>query len=306
MCQNDLPITYHTPVLLHESVDGLDVQPQGVYVDVTMGGGGHAREILRRLGKNGRLIAFDQDDEAAKNVPGDPRFTFVRGNFRYLSNFLRYHQVEAVDGLLADLGVSSRHFDDPARGFSFRFDGTLDMRMNRDATVSAADILNDYTVERLSELFYRYGELRNARAIATAVDSFRQERKIQQTGDLLTVLEPFTRKDREKKILAQAFQALRIEVNGEMEALTEMLEQALTWLKPGGRLCVISYHSLEDRLVKHFFRSGNFEGKQVKDFYGNVETPFKLVNRKVIVPTEEEQRLNPRARSAKLRVAEKI
>ena len=240
MCQNDLPITYHTPVLLHESVDGLDVQPQGVYVDVTMGGGGHAREILRRLGKNGRLIAFDQDDEAAKNVPGDPRFTFVRGNFRYLSNFLRYHQVEAVDGLLADLGVSSRHFDDPARGFSFRFDGTLDMRMNRDATVSAADILNDYTVERLSELFYRYGELRNARAIATAVDSFRQERKIQQTGDLLTVLEPFTRKDREKKILAQAFQALRIEVNGEMEALTEMLEQALTWLRPGGRMCVIS------------------------------------------------------------------
>ena len=306
MCQDNQPTTYHTPALLHESVDGLDIQPDGVYVDVTMGGGGHTREILRRLGKKGRLIAFDQDEEAAKNVPDDPRFTFVRSNFRYLANFLRYHQVEAVDGLLADLGVSSHHFDDPVRGFSFRFDGTLDMRMNRDATITAADILNDYPVERLSEIFYKYGELREARAIAEAVDSFRQEQKIQQTGDLLTVLEPFTRRDRERKVLAQAFQALRIEVNGEMESLTEMLEQALTWLKPGGRLSVISYHSLEDRLVKHFFRSGNCEGKQVKDFYGNVETPFRLVNRKVIVPTEEEQRLNPRARSAKLRVAEKI
>ena len=306
MCENDLPTTYHVPALLHESVDGLVIRPDGVYVDVTMGGGGHAREILRRLGKKGRLIAFDQDEEAAKNVPDDPRFTFVRGNFRYLANFLRYHQVEAVDGLLADLGVSSHHFDNPARGFSFRFDGALDMRMNREATITAADILNSYSVERLSDIFYSYGELRNARVIAEAVDSFRQERRMQQTDDLLMVLEPFTRKDREKKVLAQAFQALRIEVNGEMEALTEMLEQALTWLRPGGRLCVISYHSLEDRLVKHFFRSGNFDGKQVKDFYGNVETPFKLVNRKVIVPTEEEQRLNPRARSAKLRIAEKI
>lgn len=306
MCQNDLPTTYHVPALLHESVDGLDVRPDGVYVDVTMGGGGHAREILRRLGKKGRLIAFDQDEAAVKNVPNDPRFTFVRGNFRYLANFLRYHQVEAMDGLLADLGVSSHHFDDPARGFSFRFDGVLDMRMNRDAVVTAADILNDYPVERLSELFYRYGELRNARAIAVAIDSFRQERKIQKTGDLLSVLEPFTRRDREKKVLAQAFQALRIEVNDEMEALTDMLEQALTWLRPGGRISVISYHSLEDRLVKHFFRSGNFEGKPEKDFYGNVKTPFRLINRKVIVPTEEEQRLNPRVRSAKLRVAEKI
>jgi 16S rRNA (cytosine1402-N4)-methyltransferase len=306
MCENDLPTTYHVPALLHESVDGLVIRPDGVYVDVTMGGGGHAREILRRLGKKGRLIAFDQDEEAAKNVPDDPRFTFVRGNFRYLANFLRYHQVEMVDGLLADLGVSSHHFDNPARGFSFRFDGALDMRMNREATITAADILNSYSVERLSDIFYSYGELRNARVIAEAVDSFRQERRMQQTDDLLMVLEPFTRKDREKKVLAQAFQALRIEVNGEMEALTEMLEQALTWLRPGGRLCVISYHSLEDRLVKHFFRSGNFDGKQVKDFYGNVETPFKLVNRKVIVPTEEEQRLNPRARSAKLRIAEKI
>lgn len=306
MCQNNRSTTYHTPVLLHESVDGLDVRPDGVYVDVTMGGGGHAREILRRLGKKGRLIAFDQDEEAAKNVPDDPRFTFVRSNFRYLANFLRYHQVEAVDGLLADLGVSSHHFDDPARGFAFRFDEMLDMRMNRDAAVTAADILNEYPVERLSEIFYNYGELRNAQSIAEAIDSFRQERRVQQTGDLLTVLEPFTRRDRERKVLAQAFQALRIEVNGEMEVLTEMLEQALTWLKPGGRLSVISYHSLEDRLVKHFFRSGNFEGKQVKDFYGNVKTPFRLVNRKVIVPTDEEKHLNPRARSAKLRVAEKI
>lgn len=306
MKQEDGQVAYHVPALLGESVDGLNIRPDGVYVDATFGGGGHTREILRRLGKEGRLIAFDQDKDAAANAPDDPRFVFVRGNFRFLRNFLRYHQVDAVDGLLADLGVSSHHFDDSGRGFSFRFEGDLDMRMNRAAGITAADILNDYPAEKLSDLFFRYGELRNARGIAGAVASSRQEREIKTTGDLLTILEPFTRRDREKKMLAQAFQALRIEVNGEMDALTEMLEQALQLLKPGGRLSIISYHSLEDRLVKNYFRTGNFEGKQVKDFYGNVETPFKVINRKVIVPTEEEQRANPRSRSAKLRVAEKI
>lgn len=306
MKQEDGQVAYHIPALLDESVDGLNIRPHGVYVDATFGGGGHTREILRRLGKEGRLIAFDQDKDAAANAPDDPRFMFVRGNFRFLRNFLRYHQVDAVDGLLADLGVSSHHFDDSGRGFSFRFEGDLDMRMNRAAGITAADILNDYPAEKLSDLFFRYGELRNARGIAAAIASFRQERKIKTTGDFLAVLEPFTRRDREKKMLAQAFQALRIEVNGEMDALAEMLEQALQLLKPGGRLSIISYHSLEDRLVKNYFRTGNFEGKQVKDFYGNVETPFKVINRKVIVPTEEEQRENPRSRSAKLRVAEKI
>ena len=306
MQQEDGHTVYHTPALLNESVDGLNIRPDGVYVDVTFGGGGHSREILKRLGKRGRLIAFDQDRDAVKNAPDDPRFIFVRSNFRFLRNFLRYYNVDAVDGLLADLGVSFHHFDDPGRGFSFRFEGALDMRMNRDAGMTAADILNEYPEERLSDLLYRYGELRNARGIAKAVVLFRQDREINTTDDLLSILEPFTRRDREKKVLAQAFQALRVEVNGEMNALTEMLEQALLSLKPGGRLSVISYHSLEDRLVKNFFRTGNFEGELVKDFYGNVETPFTLINRKVIVPSEEEQRSNPRSRSAKLRIAEKI
>ncbi len=306
MYPDDGQMVYHTPALLNESVDGLNIRPDGVYVDVTFGGGGHSREILKRLGKRGRLIAFDQDRDAVKNAPDDPRFIFVRSNFRFLRNFLRYYNVDAVDGLLADLGVSFHHFDDPGRGFSFRFEGALDMRMNRDAGMTAADILNEYPEERLSDLLYRYGELRNARGIAKAVVLFRQDREINTTDDLLSILEPFTRRDREKKVLAQAFQALRIEVNGEMNALTEMLEQALLSLKPGGRLSVISYHSLEDRLVKNFFRTGNFEGELVKDFYGNVETPFTLINRKVIVPSEEEQRSNPRSRSAKLRVAEKL
>lgn len=306
MDQNDTKLVYHTPVLLNESVEGLNVRPEGVYVDVTFGGGGHSREILSRLGEGGRLIAFDQDRDALANAPDDPRFTFVRGNFRYLNNFLRYHHVDAVDGLLADLGVSSHHFDDSGRGFSFRFDGELDMRMNRDAALSAADILNEYPVEKLADVFYTYGELKNARRIASAIGSFRQQQRIKSTADFLSVLEPFTRRDREKKALAQAFQALRIEVNGEMEALTEMLEQALRWLKPGGRLSVISYHSLEDRLVKNFLRSGNFQGELIKDFYGNIETPFELINRKVIIPSEEEQRENPRSRSAKLRIAKKV
>jgi 16S rRNA (cytosine1402-N4)-methyltransferase len=296
---------YHTPALLDESIDGLNIFPRGVYVDVTFGGGGHSREILNRLGEEGRLIAFDQDEDAAGNISDDPRFTFVHGNFRFLKNFLRYHGVESVDGILADLGVSSHHFDISERGFSFRLPGELDMRMNRHAQKKAADILSEYEEGKLSELFFRYGELKNARQVASAVVRYRQAKQIGETGDLLAILEPFTRKEKEKKMLAQAFQALRIEVNGEMDALKEMLLQALQLLNPGGRLCVISYHSLEDRLVKNFFKTGNFEGEIVKDFYGNVETPFTMVNRKVIVPSEEEQQRNPRSRSAKLRIAEK-
>ena len=298
-------VVYHTPALLDESVDGLGICPHGVYIDVTFGGGGHSREILRRLGEEGRLIAFDQDEDAAGNITSDPRFTFVHGNFRFLKNFLRYQGVEAVDGILADLGVSSHHFDISERGFSFRFPGELDMRMNRNAQKKASDVLNDYEEGQLSELFFRYGELKNARQIASAVVRYRQTQQIRETDDLLAILEPFTRREKEKKTLAQAFQALRIEVNGEMESLKEMLLQSLRVLKPGGRLCVISYHSLEDRLVNNFFKTGHFEGELIKDFYGNVETPFTVINRKVIVPSEAEQQRNPRSRSAKLRIAEK-
>lgn len=297
---------YHIPALLNESVEGLNIQPDGVYVDVTFGGGGHSREILKQLGPKGKLIAFDQDEDAVKNAVDDPRFIFVRGNFRFLKNFLRYHDVNEVDGVLADLGVSFHHFDDSERGFSFRFDGELDMRMNQMAKKSAADILNEYTEAQLSDIFYHFGELKQSRKIASAIISFRQSQPIRQTSDLLEILEPFSRKDKEKKMLAQAFQALRIEVNDEMEALREMLRQSLEMLKIGGRLSVISYHSLEDRMVKNFFRTGNFEGEVVKDFFGNIQTPFDLINRKVIVPSEEEQQRNPRSRSAKLRVAEKI
>lgn len=297
---------YHIPALLAESVEGLRIAPSGVYVDVTFGGGGHSREILKRLGPAGRLIAFDQDEDAARNTLDDPRFQLVRSNFRFLKNFLRYYGIDEVDGVLADLGVSSHHFDDSERGFSFRFEGDLDMRMNRDAGKRAADILNDYPAEKLADLFFRYGELRNARAIAAAIVASRSTAPIATTGQLLDILQPFTGRDKEKKMLAQAFQALRIEVNGEMEALGEMLQRSLEMLKPGGRMSVISYHSLEDRMVKNFFRSGNFEGTLVKDFFGNVETPFELVNRKVIVPSEEEQRMNPRSRSAKLRIAMKL
>ena len=305
MLKNGRQTAYHIPALLNESIDGLDIRPSGLYVDVTFGGGGHSREILRRLNQDGRLVAFDQDEDAIRNAIDDPRFLFVRSNFRFLKNFLRYHGIEEVDGILADLGVSSHHFDDAGRGFSFRFAGDLDMRMNRGAQKSAADILNEYPEEKIREVFAKYGELKNAHKIAASVVSYRQTRRFSTTDDLLAVLEPFAFKDREKKILAQAFQALRIEVNGEMEALTEMLSQALEVLKPGGRLSVISYHSLEDRLVKNFFKTGNFAGEIIKDFYGNWQTPFELVNRKVIVPVMEEQEENPRSRSAKLRIAEK-
>ena len=296
---------YHVPALLNESIDGLKVLPSGIYVDVTFGGGGHSREILNRLGDNGRLLGFDQDEDAVANIIPDNRFTFVRSNFRYLKNFLRYHGINQVDGVIADLGVSSHHFDDSVRGFSFRFSGDLDMRMNRGASLNAADILNEYQEDKLADVFYKWRELKNARRIASSVVEYRAKKKIEKTDDLLEIVSPFTRRDKEKKILAQAFQALRIEVNGEMDALTEMLMQSLDVLKPGGRLSVISYHSLEDRLVKNFFRTGNFEGNLEKDFFGNPLTPFEVINRKVIVPSVEEQKKNPRSRSAKLRVAEK-
>lgn len=297
---------YHIPVLLKESIDGLNIKPNGIYVDVTFGGGGHSKEILSRLDKNGKLFGFDQDEEAYKNVLDDDRFVFVRSNFRYLSNFLQYYHVEKVDGILADLGVSSHHFDDEDRGFSFRYDSQLDMRMNRSAKQTAADILNNYDEKELSTLFFQYGELRMARKIASAIVNARQKKPLTTVNDFLEIMERFTIRDREKKVLAQAFQALRIEVNQELDALSEMLQQSVERLVVGGRISVISYHSLEDRIVKNFFRSGNIEGKIEKDFYGNPLTSLKVINRKVIIPEEEEQRLNPRSRSAKLRIAEKI
>ena len=297
---------YHIPALLYESVEGLDIKPDGTYIDVTFGGGGHSKEILSRLGSSGKLFGFDQDEDAYRNVIHDDRFVFVRSNFRYLSNFLQYYQVEKVDGILADLGVSSHHFDDEDRGFSFRFDSQLDMRMNRSAKQTAADILNSYDEEQLSNLFYLYGELRMAKSIASAIVSARQKKPIETVSEFLEIMERFTLRDKEKKLLAQAFQALRIEVNQELDALTEMLQQSIDCLAVGGRISVISYHSLEDRIVKNIFRSGNVDGKINKDFYGNPLTDLKIINRKVITPSEEEQKNNPRSRSAKLRIAEKI
>lgn len=297
--------SYHVPVLLQESLEGMNITPEGTYVDVTFGGGGHSREILRRLGAEGHLYGFDQDADAEQNIPADSRFTFVRSNFRYLYNFMRYHQVVGeVDGLLADLGVSSHHFDDQERGFSFRFDGDLDMRMNTRAGKTAADIVNTYTEEALADVFYLYGELKISRKLAAVIAKSRAVKKITTIGELLEVVKPFIGKDKEKKFLAQVFQALRIEVNDEMRALKEMLQGTLKVLKPEGRLVVITYHSLEDRLVKNFLKTGNFEGKAEKDFFGNVNSPFRLVNTKVIVPTDAEIKRNPRSRSAKLRIAE--
>lgn len=297
--------TYHVPVLLHESIDGLNIQPGGIYVDVTFGGGGHSREILARLEGDAHLYGFDQDADAEANIPHDGRFTFVRSNFRYLRNWMRYYGVERIDGLLADLGVSSHHLDDASRGFSFRFDAPLDMRMNKRAGVSAADVVNDYEEGRLADVFYLYGELRDSRRIASAIVECRKRQRIVTTQDFLQVVSPLFRREREKKDLARLFQALRIEVNHEMDALREMLQSATEVLRPGGRLAVITYHSLEDRIVKNVMKTGNCEGKALKDFYGRVETPFKLVNNKVITPCEEEQVNNPRSRSAKLRIAEK-
>lgn len=299
-------ITYHIPALPNASIEGLHINPEGIYVDVTFGGGGHSRLILEKLEKKGKLFGFDQDEDAENNIPQNEKFIFVRSNFRYLANFMAWHEVEQIDGLLADLGVSSHHFDDETRGFSFRFDAPLDMRMNKRAGKTAADILNNYSPEALADIFYLYGEIRNARQIASAVIRHREQKKIRTTNDFLEILRPFFGREKEKKHMAQAFQALRIEVNKEMDALKEMLSQALDLLKPGGRLVVITYHSLEDRLVKNFFKTGNFEGNVEKDFYGNVITPFKLINNKVIVPDQEEIERNPRSRSAKLRIAEKL
>lgn len=298
---------YHVPVLLRESIEGLNIHPEGVYVDVTFGGGGHAREILSHLGGEGKLYGFDQDADAELNIPEDPRFVFVRSNFRYLSNFMHYYgEQRNVDGLLADLGVSSHHFDDKGRGFSFRFDGVLDMRMNTRGGQTAADVVNNYTEEALADVFYLYGELKTARRLASLLVRARAEKEFKTIGDFLDVIRPLVEKEKEKKFLAQVFQALRIEVNDEMKALKVMLRDALRELKCGGRLVVITYHSLEDRLVKNFLKAGNFEGKSEQDFFGNVRSPFRLINNKVIVPSDDEVERNPRSRSAKLRIAEKV
>ena len=297
--------TYHVPVLLKESVDRLDIQPDGIYVDVTFGGGGHSREILSRLGKGGRLFGFDQDADAERNVVADDRFTFVRSNFRYLSQWMRYYGVGKIDGLLGDLGVSSHHFDDETRGFSFRFDAPLDMRMNKRAGQTASDVLNNYTEERLADVFYLYGELKSARRIAKAVTAYRSKQRIETTGQLLEATESLMRSERAKKDLARMYQALRIEVNHEMDALRDMLLGATALLREGGRLSVITYHSLEDRIVKNVMKSGNVEGKVEQDFFGRVTSPYRPVN-KLTTPQEDEIQCNPRSRSAKLRIAEKI
>ena len=295
---------YHVPVLLEESVSGLNIDPDGVYLDLTFGGGGHSREILKRL-KDGCLIGFDQDADALANVPDDDRFIFVNHNFRYLRNFLRYCGYDEADGILADLGVSSHEFDEAGRGFSFRFDAELDMRMNQRSRLKATDILNTYSEEDLTRIFRNYGAVDNAKRLVDLIVKARAEKMITRSEEFLQVIAPCVPKQKEKKYLAQVYQALRIEVNGELEALEDMLKEAERALRPGGRLVVITYHSLEDRIVKNFLKSGNFEGKVEKDFYGHVKRNFELVNRKVIVPSEEEIEKNPRARSAKLRIAEK-
>lgn len=299
--------TYHVPVLLNESIDGLAIKPGGTYVDVTFGGGGHSREILRRLGSDGRLFSFDQDADAEKNIVDDGCFTFVHSNFRWLANWMRYYDVEHIDGLLADLGVSSHHFDDAERGFSFRYDAPLDMRMNREGGKTAADIVNSDSQEQLADIFYLYGELRQSRQIAAAIVKARTQKPILTTQDFLQVVDPLFRREKEKKDMARLFQALRIEVNHEMAALSEMLTSATKLLAAGGRLSVITYHSLEDRMVKNVMKTGNVNGKAEEDpVYGRKPSPYRLVNNKVIVPSEEETERNPRSRSAKLRIAEKL
>jgi len=297
---------YHKPALLHESIEGLNIKPKGIYVDLTFGGGGHSREVLKKLGKNGRLIAFDQDQDAEANVPDDRRFIFVGANFKYLRNFLRYHALEKVDGILADLGISSHQIDRPDRGFSFKADSDLDMRMDVRSRITASSVLNSYSREELARVFKMYGELKNAWALAGAIEEARSQGSMDTTAVLESALRRFIPKAQPSKFLAKVYQALRIEVNREMEALKQMLLQTAGCMNPGGRLVVISYHSIEDRLVKNFMRTGNLEGDMQKDFYGNVETPWKLVSRTVITPSPEELEENNRARSAKLRIAERI
>lgn len=299
---------YHVPVLLQETVDGLDVKSGGIYADLTFGGGGHSREILRRLNGTGHLYSFDQDEDAMKNaseLESEGNFTFVRSNFRFLKNWMLYYGHEQVDGILADLGVSSHHLDEEERGFSFRFDAPLDMRMNRKASLNAGRIVAEYSEEQLADIFYLYGELKNSRRIAAAIVKARQQKPITTTTELVEVLKPLMGYDREKKDLARVFQALRIEVNGEMVALRQMLSAATEILKPGGRLSVLTYHSLEDRMVKNIIRAGNAEGKIETDVFGRSDAPLEAVNRSVITPSIEEQESNPRSRSAKLRVARK-
>lgn len=297
--------TFHTPVLLEQSLSGLQIKPDGDYVDATFGGGGHSRAILKNLGE-GRLFGFDQDKDAAINIPDDRRFIFISHNFRFLKNFLAYFDVEKVDGILADLGVSSHDFDVPERGFSFRFKAELDMRMNQSSSKTAATVINSYSEDELIKIFREYGEIANARQLASAIVAARGQQPLTTTQQLLDVVKPFTPQKIENKYLAKVFQALRIEVNNEMEVLKEFLSASAGSLKPGARLVVITYHSLEDRLVKNFMKAGNFEGKAEKDFYGNVKTDFRVINNKVITPDEAELTRNPRSRSAKLRIAEKI
>jgi 16S rRNA (cytosine1402-N4)-methyltransferase len=297
---------YHQPVLLPETTAGLVTNLDGVYVDVTFGGGGHAREILNTLSPNGRLLGFDQDSDAASHAIQDPRFQFVQSNFKHLKKFLQFYKAYPVDGILGDLGVSSHQFDEPARGFSYRFNETLDMRMDRNKETTAAEIVNTYPNQKLAKLLFAFGEAPNAHKIAALIEKERQINPIETTGKLAEVVKPALPKGKENKVLSQIFQALRIEVNAEMEALQSLLEQSVEALKPGGRIAIISYHSLEDRLVKNFLKTGNIEGKLLKDFYGNPLTPFRWITKKAIVPTEKEIEQNPRARSAKLRIAERI
>ena len=298
--------TYHVPVLLEESVSLLDIDPAGTYCDLTFGGGGHSRHILSKLGDRGRLFSFDQDRDTLKNAPDDERFNYVESNFRFLRGALRLRGVEQVDGILADLGVSSHHFDAVERGFSFRGEAPLDLRMNQRGGRTAADIVNSYSAEELGRIFKEYGELDTTWKIASCIVRSREQQPVETTAQLVEAVRPCTPKRDEAKFLTKLFQALRIEVNGEMEALKMALEQSLKVLRPGGRLVVISYHSLEDRLVKNFLRSGNFEGKLKQDFYGRVETPFEVITRKAVVPSAQEIERNPRSRSAKMRAAIKL
>jgi 16S rRNA (cytosine1402-N4)-methyltransferase len=296
---------YHIPVMLNESIEGLNIKPNGTYVDVTFGGGGHSRRIMECLGEGGHLYAFDQDEDAAKNVIDDSRFTFIQQNFRYMKNFLQLYCGGKVDGILADLGVSSYQFDTPEKGFSTRFNGRLDMRMNQNAAVDASSIVNTYDVSSLASVFSRYGELRNAMSIADAITMAREVKPIETTDELKEAVARLLPRGSENKVLAQIFQALRIEVNEEMKVLEAFLSQCADVLNPGGRLVVLSYHSLEDRLVKNFMKTGNADGNLEKDFFGNQLTPYKLMTSKPIIPTDEEIQMNSRARSAKLRVAER-
>jgi len=299
-------MAYHIPALLNECITGLAIKPEGTYIDVTFGGGGHSRGIMEHLGKEGKLYSFDQDKDAYANRIEDDRFQFIHSNFRYLKNFARYYKIDHADGIMADLGVSFHHFDTQERGFSFRFEGPLDMRMNQEGGQTAADVINLYSEEELSRIFYLYGEIKNSHQIAKSIIKARSTKVINRTEELTQLLTPLCGRDKEKKDLARVFQALRIEVNDEMGALQELLQGSLEVLKVGGRLVILTYHSIEDRMVKNFLRAGNIEGEIKKDFYGNLISPWKTINNKVIVAQPEEVAQNPRSRSAKLRIAEKI